>query len=327
MDIKDIVAILNKKDVKLVVLLCHQNADPDAVCSAYAFSQLLKKIKPSLEVNIALTQGANKLSKKILNAIPIKVVAFSRIDYSDVIFLLDTSTIEQLDKLKPQLESLKKPIIVIDHHTLHPKIKGVAQLTIIREEASSTCEIVYDMFKQVKIIPSIRASKALFLGIAFDTKRFLKANSNTLKKVAELIEHGLNAKELLNLLTSPMAFSERTSRIKAAQRLKLEKISEWLIVFSHVSSYQSSAAHALLNLGAHVAIVYGTKKRESRISMRSSDIFYQKTGIHLGKDIAIPLGEHNNGVGGGHSTAAGVNVKGDLNQIPRKCLKSSLKKN
>jgi nanoRNase/pAp phosphatase (c-di-AMP/oligoRNAs hydrolase) len=40
--------------------------------------------------------------------------------------------------------------------------------------------------------------------------------------------------------------------------------------------------------------------------------FMRKTRIHLGRDIAKPLGEYLHGMGGGHSTAAGVNGIGDI---------------
>jgi len=74
-------------------------------------------------------------------------------------------------------------------------------------------------------------------------------------------------------------------------------------------------------LGASVAVVYGKKKRNLRISLRSSSEFVKKTGIHLGKDVAQPLGEYVNGVGGGHRTAAGVDgVAREFNQIFEKCL-------
>ena len=46
--------------------------------------------------------------------------------------------------------------------------------------------------------------------------------------------------------------------------------------------------------------------------MRCTHEFAEKTGIHLGKDIANPLGEIMHGQGGGHAMAAGVNAKGDI---------------
>ncbi len=39
--------------------------------------------------------------------------------------------------------------------------------------------------------------------------------------------------------------------------------------------------------------------------MRATEEFASKTGVHLGRDLAIPLGAALGGGGGGHPTAAG----------------------
>ncbi|MCK4434104.1 phosphoesterase, partial [Candidatus Bathyarchaeota archaeon] len=70
----------------------------------------------------------------------------------------------------------------------------------------------------------------------------------------------------------------------------------------------------------HVAVVAGDKNRKLDISLRSTRDFYKKTNIHLGRDIAKPLGEHFHGMGGGHSTAAGANGTGDIEKGLDQCL-------
>jgi nanoRNase/pAp phosphatase (c-di-AMP/oligoRNAs hydrolase) len=123
------------------------------------------------------------------------------------------------------------------------------------------------------------------------------------------------------MLSLPMDFSERVARLKACKRAKFFKIGEWIIAFSHVSAYQASAARAIMDIGAHVAIVAGQKNESLEISMRCTRDFQEKTGVHLGKDIAKPLGEQLRGMGGGHSTAAGVNGIGDVETGLKWCLR------
>jgi nanoRNase/pAp phosphatase (c-di-AMP/oligoRNAs hydrolase) len=164
-------------------------------------------------------------------------------------------------------------------------------------------------------------AKALFLGIAFDTRHFVLANSSTLKTVAELIDVGVNAQEALSKLSLPMDFSERVARLKACRRAKVFTVGNWIIALSHVSAFQASAARALVDLGAHVAVVAGQKNEKTEISLRCTREFCEKAGIHLGKDIAKPLGEYFRGMGGGHSTAAGVNGTGDVETGLKRCLR------
>ena len=312
MSFKEIAKILDELNAKLVVLLCHHNADPDAICSAYAFASLLKHLRPAIEVEIGAAHGISRLSKHLLKYLPIEIKTQTNVDKADVIVLLDTNTIQQLNHLAEKVQKSKAPIIVIDHHASHPETERLAKLCITKEEASSTCEIVYEFFKEMEIKANENEAKVLFLGIAFDTRHFILASSSTLKNIAELIDGGVNAHETLPLLSLPMDFSERVARLKACRRAKVFKIEEWIIAFSNVSAYQASAARALIDTGAHVAIVAGQKNENIEVSLRCTREFHEKTGIHLGKDIAKPLGEYLHGLGGGHSTAAGVNGVGDI---------------
>jgi nanoRNase/pAp phosphatase (c-di-AMP/oligoRNAs hydrolase) len=234
--------------------------------------------------------------------------------------LLDTNTTQQLDELGKHVKASEAPIIVIDHHASHPQTERLATVYVAEEEASSTCEIVYRLFKEAGVKPDNIEARALFLGIASDTRHFILANSETFKTVAELIVAGADAKETLALISLPTSNSERMARLKAGQRVKLEKIGKWLIALSNVRAYQASAARALIRLGAHVAVVGGKKGDTLRISLRADREFHRKTGIHLGRDIAKPLGEYIHGMGGGHSTSAGVNGAGDVDASLKRCI-------
>jgi nanoRNase/pAp phosphatase (c-di-AMP/oligoRNAs hydrolase) len=197
----------------------------------------------------------------------------------------------------------------------------MAKFCVIDEEAASTCEIVYSFFKQLDVKPHLDVAKAIFLGIAFDTRHFVLANSSTFTTIAELCDAGVNAQEVVALLSLPMDLSERVARMKACRRAKLVRIGEWIIALSHVSAYQASAARALIDLGAHMAAVAGQRNASTEISLRCTREFNQKTGIHLGRDIAKPLGVLLQGMGGGHATAAGMNGAGDVKLGLKRCLR------
>ena len=117
--------------------------------------------------------------------------------------------------------------------------------------------------------------------------------------------------EVKDLLTSPMDYSEKVARLKAGQRAEVASYGRWAVVFSHLGSYQSSGARALISLGADMAAVGGEEKGEVRVSMRSTNEFSVLTGVHLG-DLASQLGTEFSGSGSGHPTAAGVNCSGSL---------------
>jgi len=321
MSFADITNILDENHASFVILLCHHNADPDAICSAYAFQSLLTKRRPNMRVEIGTGQGISRLSKHILKHISIIVKLQPDVEKADVIVLLDTNTIQQLGQLAERVSKTAVPIIVIDHHAVHPQTEQIAKLCITNEEASSTCEMVYGFYQELNIKPDLDVAKALFLGITFDTRHFVLANSSTFKTISELSDTGVNPQEELSSLALPMDFSERVARMKACKRAKLIKIEKWIIALSHVSAYQASAARALVDLGAHMAAVAGQKNEKIEISMRCTRDFNIATGIHLGRDIAKPLGEYLQGMGGGHATAAGVNGTGYIEKGLKRCLR------
>jgi phosphoesterase RecJ-like protein len=318
--IQKIVSLIDKLDAKLAVLLCHNNADPDAIGAAYALSGLLNRLKPNLVTEIAVASGPSKLSKKIISVLPIELVNQPHIDQADILFLVDTNTIQQLDVLYTKIMP-DQPLVVVDHHSSHPETNRLATLSVSDETASSTCEVVYRLFEEAEVKPSRDEAKALFLGIAFDTRHFVIANSGTFKVLASLIDAGVEAQEILPILSLPMEFSERVARLKAITRIKLLTLNNWLIALSHVSAYQASAARALISMGAHVAVVAGQKNEKIQVSFRATHGFYVETGIHLGNDFAKPLGDFINGIGGGHAVSAGANGTGDIKACLRFCSK------
>jgi phosphoesterase RecJ-like protein len=321
MTFTEITNILDEVHASFVLLLCHHNADPDAICSAYAFQSLLAKCRPNMTTEIGAGQGISRLSKHILKHIPISVNLQPDVEKAGAIVLFDTNTIQQLGSLAERVSKTRAPIIVIDHHAAHPQTEQMAKLCITNEEASSTCEMVYSFYQQLNLKPGLNEAKALFLGITFDTRHFVLAKTSTFKTISELSDIGVNPQEELSSLALPMDFSERVARMKACRRAKLIKIENWIIALSHVSAYQASAARALIDLGAHMAAVAGQKNEKIEISMRCTRDFNHVTGIHLGRDIAKPLGEHLQGMGGGHATAAGVNGAGSVEKGLKRCLR------
>jgi nanoRNase/pAp phosphatase (c-di-AMP/oligoRNAs hydrolase) len=313
MAFQEIKALIEKAAPKFILILCHQNADPDALCSVFTFSKFLEHLYNEVKIEFFCPEGISKLSKALINYIPIKLTNKEpNINEADIIVLLDTNTIMQLGRWSKKVRNSSSPIVIIDHHTRHPESEKLASLYISEENSTSTCEIIYNFFKELSFNPSREEANAFFLGIVYDTKHFILAKSSTFKIASELIEAGVNVEEIFSLFSIPMDNSERIARLKASQRIKIQRFGVWIATFSYVKSYQASVARALVEMGAHIAMVCGERDNELQISIRSSQKFYRESGFHLGRDLAKPLGEHLKGMGGGHPTAAGINGFGDF---------------
>lgn len=303
-----------------VLLLCHHNADPDSICSAQAVKELAEELNPSAEVGIVLTGGASSLSRRIMEALGIETAEGASAAEADALVVLDAATLEQLEGWGEEIASAEAPKVFIDHHTPHPETMRLATLYLVDEDATSTCEIVYGLYRSLGVTPSAGVARALLSGIAYDSKHFAIGTARTFSAVSELLEADGTVEEVNALLASEMDRSERIARLKAGQRVQIHDVEGWTIAASHVGSFQASAARGLLGLGADVAVVAGRDKGIVRVSLRSTEGFRRETSIHLGRDIAMPLGEEFGGAGSGHPTAAGVNAEGRFQVVLRRAV-------
>ncbi len=321
MSFKQLISLIEETNASFVLLLCHRSADADAICGAYGLQGLLKRFLPNVVTEIGCPQGINKPSKTILENMSITVNMKPNIESAEVIMLLDMNSIEQLDEVAETIRKSPAPKIIIDHHAPSPETTQICKVCIIDDKAAANCEIIHHLYKEAEVTPSQNEAKALFVGIAFDTRHFALANSPTFGIVADLVAQGIDAQKTLAEFSLPIEPSERMAKLKACKRAKIVKIEDWIIALSHVSAYQAPAAKSLVDLGAHMSAVAGKKKGKVEISLRSTRQFNEGTGIHLGVDIATPLGEYLGGVGGGHAMAAGVSGKGEVQDALKQCLK------
>lgn len=319
MTFKELITIIEEQNAGFVSLLCHRSADADAICSAYALQGLLKRFLPNIVFEIGCPAGINKPSKTLLEHLPITVNLKPNIESAEVIVLLDMNTVEQLDEVACIIKKSSSPKIIIDHHAANQETMQVCKLCFIDDTAAANCELIYRLYTEANVKPTLNEAKALFVGIAFDTRHFALANSSTFEIIAKLVVEGINAQETLAAFAIPIDPSERVAKLKACKRAKIDKIEGWIVALSHVSAYQASAAKALVDLGAHVAAVAGKKNGKVEISLRSTREFNQLGGVHLGTDIAAPLGDYLGGVGGGHAMAAGVSGKGEIKDALKQC--------
>jgi bifunctional oligoribonuclease and PAP phosphatase NrnA len=320
MSFKELLRILEETKASFVLLLCHRSADADAICSAYALQGLLKRFLPDVVVEIGCPQGVNKPAKQLFEHLPIIVNLKPNIESAEIIVLLDMNTVEQLDEVADVIKKSPAPKIIIDHHAPSAGTMQICKVCIVDEKAAANCELIYRLFGQAEVEPNLNEAKALFVGIAFDTRHFALANSSTFEIIAELLTTGIDAQSTLALFAQPIDPSERVAKLKACKRAKIVKVEGWIIALSHVSAYQASAAKALVDLGAHMAAVAGKKNEKVELSLRCTRQFNELAGVHLGVDIAAPLGEFLGGVGGGHAMASGVSGKGEIQQALKQCL-------
>ena len=292
-----------------VLITSHENADPDAVCSAFAIAYIIEVLHPEVETIVSL-DGVNIVAQRIISEFHLDVTLPGPFP-NDATIIVDANSAEQVGSLKNAI-NWEQPVLIIDHHVSSPNTKKIAKSAIIAENAVATTELIFELFKSLDVIPSKKIASLLFIGLLYDSRHLLLANNKTINIVNELLALGANYSELVNLLAISMDRPERIARLKAAQRLTLHEFNRWLVAISHTSAYEASACRALIRLGADVALVYGETKEGIRFSGRATAEVARETHLNLASDIMEKIGPVMHGEGGGHNTAAGCSGTDNL---------------
>ncbi|MFW9918136.1 MAG: bifunctional oligoribonuclease/PAP phosphatase NrnA [Candidatus Thorarchaeota archaeon] len=302
----DIRALLSS--AKNIIILGHHNADPDAVCSMIAFQHLVVSINPGVTTTLAC-DDVSRLSKQVLDTFaPASQILENADGEFDLVIVLDTNSSLQLGNGFGKFVSNPSVVLVVDHHEFNPEVHQIAEHTVIETQASSTCEVLVKLYREMETRIDPKIANLLLTGMLFDTRRFFYVGPATLESALALVKDGADYDACIRSLTIKPDRSERIARLKAASRLLVHTIGDWVIVTAKIGAYEASACRGLIDLGADVAIVGGKPAKDVvRISARSTNEFYQETGINLGTDIMEPLGELIDGKGGGHPNAAGAN--------------------
>ncbi len=280
----------------------------------------LRKLSPGVDIGVYCPEGVSASTKQLLDNLGISTPASTAPKNLDLAILVDTNTLDQLGKTGEGLKLMNHPVIVVDHHHPHPDTEKVASQMIVDETAAAAAEVVYWLVESSNERLDRIEATALLAALFVETKHFLLARKSTFEVAAGLVEAGADPRHLSGMLNSRMSRSERIARLKAAGRVQTVSFGDWIVATSQLGSYQSSAARALLGLGAHVALVGGEAKERVRVNMRATEEFAEKTGVHLGRDLAIPLGKALGGGGGGHPTAAGFYGSVDVEDTLNKCV-------
>ncbi len=265
-------------------------------------------------------EGVSASTKQLLENLGITLPDGKLPASMDLAVLVDTNTLDQLGKIGEKLLQTKMSVIVVDHHHPHPDTVKIASQMIVDESAAAAAEVVYRLFEASRVELGKLEAASLLAAIFIETKHFLLASASTFQVAAQLVRAGADPRYLSEMLYAPMSRSERIARLRAAGRSQVVILGPWIVATSELSSYQSSAARALLGLGAQVAFVAGEGKDKVRVNMRATEDFYNKTGVHLARDLSIPVGKRLGGVGGGHPTAAGLSVPGQVQDVLRTCI-------
>jgi nanoRNase/pAp phosphatase (c-di-AMP/oligoRNAs hydrolase) len=150
-----------------IVILPHDNPDPDALASAATLSYLFRELAKRESI-IALGGIVGRAENRaMLTYLNINLVPVSSIEFTPdtLIALVDT----QPGRTNNSLPEAMMPTVVIDHHPAYTDFNGVAYLDL-RSEYGATSTILAEYLRESKLPIDSKIATALFYGIASETQ-------------------------------------------------------------------------------------------------------------------------------------------------------------
>ena len=177
------------KKYETVIIHRHVRPDPDAYGSQVGLKEMLKTSFPDKNVYAV---GKEDPSLNFLTRMDeVEDHEFE----NALVIVCDTAN---TDRICDQRYKLGKKVIKIDHH---PNTEGYVDILWVNTEASSTSEMIFELYMQAKeagFQMSNEAARLIYAGIVGDTGRFLFPNTTkkTFQYAAELVAYDFDRSKL-----------------------------------------------------------------------------------------------------------------------------------
>jgi phosphoesterase RecJ-like protein len=308
MRIRETEFALRIREYNNILYLCHRNADPDAVGSAFALSQ-------AFGGTLGAAEDLSRLGQAVARAIGAQIILNPNPENFDLVVVVDASVPLQLGTIR-----LAK-YAVVDHHL--DKDLSAGALFYIQRPANSTAEIVWSIIRKSGATVSRTMALGLLAGIIADTGRFRRGSAESFQAVADILETAeISYEEAQAVLSFPTEFSQRIAVLKAASRAHIEHNDLWIIATTEVNAFEGPSAMALVELGADVAFAAGRHNNATRISARAGREAI-RAGLNLA-DLLSNVAASMGGEGGGHKGAAAMEVRKDSAALLDLCRERAL---
>ena len=184
-----------------VALLTHQSPDGDAMGSSLAMYHYIRSLGKDAQVIVpnafpdflAWLPGAEIVWLYDSQS----TFADSYLEKADLVICTDFNAPSRIGALGDKMLTLACPKLMIDHH-LHPS--DFADFIVSEPEASSTCELVYEVLSTLGAQLSTQIATCLYTGLMTDTGNF-SYNSNRpqiYNIISQLVAAGANKDEIYN---------------------------------------------------------------------------------------------------------------------------------
>lgn len=283
------------------LLLSHIHPDGDSIGSLLGLADLLGQLGKNY--TIASQDEVPQIFRFLKDSDRIIVgEAGLKPRYQEVI-VLDLSESRRAGDLSKYIEKANV-VINIDHH----QENQFAEPRYVRTNACATGELIYELFQEAGLEPSVHGAEALYTAIMTDTGRFSHGNTTyeALAIASDLVRLGARPHdqyveiyekkplEFIRLLGKVLDTLELSCGGRVASLVIDEQVTDGFSI--DTGDTENYIAYAQMIKGVEIALLFREVEGNTKISWRSiADIDVSLFARHFG--------------GGGHKNAAGCELE------------------
>jgi phosphoesterase RecJ-like protein len=295
------------------LLTTHENPDGDSLGSILAMKLALEQLgKDAVMYLSGETPLPSEYTFMSLDGITRKLPDDAG---ERVVLALDCANARRIGPDPAVLE--RAPLVIdIDHHHDNSRF---GDINVVVASASSTGEVLRDLFEVMGIELTPDIAEALYIAIVTDTGRFQYANTTpkALRVAAELVEAGANVHRVFQTVYENVAFAKLKLLAKALERARVYEGGRMIVSHLERGDFEAAGAEEPFSEGiidylravegAEIAALIREPPTQNgplrRVSLRTR-----------AEDIDVSAIARKSG-GGGHPQAAGFSSESSVEEI------------
>ena len=299
------------KKGKVFLISSHVSVDVDGIASELAMALYLKSLGKT--VDIINEEKIPPMYSFLPQARLIKAFKGRGKNY-DTVIIFDCGDLQRIGKVKTIVPS-GKTVINIDHHITN---RGFGKINLVKPQASSTCEVLYDLFKVAGFKITKTIAQLLYLGIMTDTGsfRYCNTSSHTHRATSDLLKFGFSVNKFYRKIYENIPLRDLKHFTKVINRFELTHRNQVVSVtitkdrigkFSGHFDLRDKIFSFLRSIkGVEVVVIFTEISRNLiRVNFRSQGKINVATLASFFK-------------GGGHQRASGCRIRGSTKGVKQK---------
>jgi phosphoesterase RecJ-like protein len=307
------------KKYKSFLITSHTNLEGDALGSELALFSLLGRLgkrativnEDDIPYEYDFLPGKDNIKK--FNKRNLKMTEF------DCFVVLDSSDLKRTGQVYRINLEAHKPVLNIDHHISNKKFGNV---NWVEKEASCCSEMIYKLYKRLRITIDRDAAVSLYTGILADTGSFRYSNTSgfTHRIASELLKYDISVPEIFKNVYENIPFQDMKLLLRTLP--KIRRFARGRVVWFTLTRQMLKNKKLSFDLTENI-LSFARSIKGVEVGVLFKERFGRKNeiGVNLRSQGKVDVNRIASFFGGGgHRTASGCTIYGNIDAVRKKVL-------